>query len=261
MKICGLALAAVALTLPCRAWAGGKKTGDEKPEEKIELQVNDQLVNADLKDKVRSECFSKIFTFKMMAGKTYQIDMVSAEIDPYLRLENSQGAALDENRKGGGKGNARLLYRAPKTDDYDIIATSTNPGMGKFTLTVKELKGVGKPIELVNDKGNANYVGKLTGIDAVYKGKKHKLFLFNMEAGKTYQIDMISKAFDAYLYLENPDGVQLAEDDDGGGNLNARIVYKAAVTGTHRIVATYYAANFLGGAGGDFTLTIRQLDK
>jgi hypothetical protein len=274
MRCCGLLLASlVLLRVNSLAWTGEKKADAPKVEESIELVVNDELVNADLKDRVRTECFSKTFKHKMIAGKTYQIDMVGKDIDPFLRIENASGAMLAEDRKGGGKGNARIFYRVPKTEDYDIIATSTNPGMGKFTLTIKELKNVGTPIELKNVAGNADYAGALTAFDAPYKNKKHKLFLFKMEAGKTYQIDMKSKAFDAYLFLEGPDGVLLAQDDDSGGNLNARIIHKATITGIHRIAATYFNEINLGlqggiiirmqgrGSSGDFTLTIRQLDE
>ena len=89
----------------------------------------------------------------------------------------------------------------------------------------------------------------MTAFDAVYKNKKHKLLHFKMEAGKTYQIDMKSKAFDSYLILEDPDGVLLAQDDDSGGNLNARIIHKATVTRTHRIAATYFAQAIFGLPG------------
>ena len=44
-----------------------------------------------------------------------------------------------------------------------------------------------------------------------------------MTAGKTYTIDMVSKQIDSYLRLEEASGKQLAEDDDSGGNLNAKL--------------------------------------
>jgi serine protease Do len=96
----------------------------------------------------------------------------------------------------------------------------------------------------------------LNANDPLYKNKKHKLFLFNMEAGKSYTIDMKSMAFDSYLYLEDPDGNLLAMDDDGGGFPDARITIKAAKTGKHRIIATYFGAGNLG----EFTLTIKSND-
>jgi thiol-disulfide isomerase/thioredoxin len=48
----------------------------------------------------------------------------------------------------------------------------------------------------------------------------------------------MSDDFDAFLFLEDPNGKTLAQDDDSGGGLNSRIVHKAASTGEYRIIAT-----------------------
>lgn len=71
--------------------------------------------------------------------------------------------------------------------------------------------------------------------------------------GKRYTIDLVSRDFDAYLRLEDSTGKQLAEDDDSGGNLNARIVFQAPKDDTYWIIAT----TFLGGTG-NYTLSIRE---
>jgi hypothetical protein len=61
------------------------------------------------------------------------------------------------------------------------------------------------------------------------------------------------KALDPYLYVDDATGKQLAEDDDSGGGLNARIVLRAEQDGTYRIRATSFNAG-----GGTFTLTVRE---
>ena len=125
---------------PISLHAGDKKDPQKKEENK-ETVVNDELTNADLKDKVRTECFCKTYVFKMTEGKNYQIDMVSVW-DNYLRLENAAGEQVAADDDGGGFPNARIIYRAPKTGDYTIIATTFSGGTtGKFTLTVKEVAG------------------------------------------------------------------------------------------------------------------------
>jgi predicted Zn finger-like uncharacterized protein len=80
-----------------------------------------------------------------------------------------------------------------------------------------------------------------------------KLFLVALEAGKTYVIDEKARNFDAYLRLESAPGNQLAEDDDSGGNLDARIRFTPNQAGTFRVIATS-----LGGGIGEFTLAIRD---
>jgi hypothetical protein len=81
-----------------------------------------------------------------------------------------------------------------------------------------------------------------------------KVFLVQMEKGNTYQIDMVSKQFDAYLRLEDAKKKQLAEDDDSGGGLNARIVFTPSEDGVYRVIATSYREDVVG----TFQLRIKQ---
>ena len=60
-------------------------------------------------------------------------------------------------------------------------------------------------------------------------------------------IDCIStNVFDNFLRLEDPNGQQLAMDDDSGGNLNARIVHTPQRDGWYRVIVTTFAQ---GGRG------------
>jgi len=79
---------------------------------------------------------------KLTEGKTYQIDMISADqktLDPFLRLLDSGGKQLAFDDDGGEGLNARLIFRAPATATYQIIATSFGGGgQGEYTLEVRE---------------------------------------------------------------------------------------------------------------------------
>jgi hypothetical protein len=108
--------------------------------------------------------------------------------------------------------------------------------------------GVGKIIFEPQDR--------LLPTDPIRDGKPHKAFTIQLEQGRTYVIDMVSMEMDAYLRLYDPAGVVVAQDDDGGGNQNARIRYTADETGDHVIAATVFAAVPPGGAR--FTLTVRE---
>ena len=106
-------------------------------------------------------------------------------------------------------------------------------------------------------KGQAKYDGALAATDDKYRSKKYaKIITVELEEGKTYQIDHMSKAFDAYLYLEDPDGELLAQDDDSGGGLNSRIVHRASQSGTYRLIATGFGDCAPGNA---FSLSVRML--
>jgi hypothetical protein len=90
--------------------------------------------------------------------------------------------------------------------------------------------------------------------DAVRKNSHAKIHRIKLAASKSYQIDMRSNQIDSYLRLEDPAGKQVAEDDDGGGFPNARIVYKAATDGVYKVIATTYQ----GGQTGKYTLTLKE---
>jgi tetratricopeptide (TPR) repeat protein len=85
------------------------------------------------------------------------------------------------------------------------------------------------------------------------------LYQVQLAAGATYVIDLVSpnpKELDPYLVLRDAAGKRLAEDDDSGGNLNARLTFTAPTAGVYRLQVTS-----VNGAAGDFTLTIRSQPK
>ena len=82
----------------------------------------------------------------------------------------------------------------------------------------------------------------------------------NLVAGQTYLISLrgtgVDPLFDSFLRVFNPDGTQLATDDDGGNDLYSVVTITAAVTGTY----TIRAASFDNGSDdtGGWTVDVRQ---
>jgi hypothetical protein len=317
------------------------------------------LTVQDAKDKVRTLSHCKTLGYPMSAGKTYQIDMRSTELDPYLRLEDPAGQQVAFDDDGGGFPNARIIYSPKVSGQFTIVCTTYAGGStGKFTLQVQEIASpaaTATPVEpnpviramqrslpqlapvtvsnfAINPPGPAvgsNYTvtasvhSRETGVlhaeiilpqgdrvvsspadqsisagatvslawtvycgisggnvrvqanlvraaqapgmevaaeltandakDSVRTNSFAKTFPYKMEKGRTYQIDMKSRDFDAYLRLENPGGAQVAFDDDSGGSLDARIIHTAQQSGDFKIIATTYA-----GGAGKFTLTVKD---
>ena len=80
-----------------------------------------------------------------------------------------------------------------------------------------------------------------------------KLYTVALKKGKSYKIDMVGIGFDAYLRLEDDTGKELAEDDDGGGGLNAQIIFNCPKDGDYKIYCTCFAT-----AGGKYVLTVKS---
>ena len=72
------------------------------------------------------------------------------------------------------------------------------------------------------------------------RDRPSKFYMLKMMPGKKYVIDMMSTEFDSYLRLEGPDGVEIDQDDDSGGNLNVRIRFLCKNEGEHKVIATSF---------------------
>jgi hypothetical protein len=86
-------------------------------------------------------------------------------------------------------------------------------------------------------------------------GARMKVHQVAMQPGKTYVIMMDSNAFDPYLRIETPGGRMVAEDDDSGGDLNARIVFRPQEAGQFRVIATSW-----DGEVGPFHLRVQEAE-
>lgn len=236
------------------AVAGEQKKDEPKSSAPLLSKVSD-LTSEDEKDThpLLTNSPRRVYKLKLTEGKTYTIDLKSKAFDAVLRLENAAGkeVAFNDDFEPGQSLDSRLVYKALKSEEYRIIVTSLDNKTGRYTLLVTEggkaaeggaavggsmFQAKGSELKLAGGKGK--FEGEITTDDANAKNHFYKLFTVKLEAGKTYRIDHMSDDFDAFLFLEDPDGKTLAQDDDGGEGLNSRIVYKASAAGTYRVIAT-----------------------
>jgi hypothetical protein len=106
--------------------------------------------------------------------------------------------------------------------------------------------------------GNDNIV--ITGLITCGAGNGAKPFCpFNLHyvqltAGRTYMIRMASSDFNTNLTLENLPGKVLACDRDDYDALNGAMLFRPAVTGQYRLIATSASPT-----EGFYTITIREM--
>src|SRR5262245_32398190 len=111
--------------------------------------------------------------------------------------------------------------------------------------------GGGEPKEKIKD---VKFQGTLDA-DSPKDPKRNtpcKIHTVPLKKGQRYTIDMAGAGFDAYLRLEDSAGMELAEDDDSGGDLNAQIVFDCPKDGDFKIYCTC-----VGNGTGNYTLTIK----
>ncbi|HZZ82042.1 MAG TPA: PPC domain-containing protein [Gemmataceae bacterium] len=215
------------------------------------IDINKELDANDPKDEMTNNP-SQRHTVKLAKGKSYAIDLVSTDFDAFLRLLDKDGKELAADDDSGGDLNSRILHSADRDGDYIIVVTSFDGQVGKFSLKVREFafKGEAKPRDV--GKNGITINGQINQNDKSPLGKRGILYTVQLKKGQTYQIDLSSQAFDSYLYLFDAKGKILAQDDDGGGNLDSRITYRAEADGVFHILAS----SLDGNETGDFTVTV-----
>lgn len=217
-----------------------------------QINANDPL------DPVRRKR-AKIYTVELDPGSCYQIDLVSDAFDAFLRLTNDQNIDLGHDDDGGGGLNSRLTFVPATKGLYRIVATTLDQGTGGFQLSIKVTgKAEKADAAAVREVGNTGLTigSALTGQDAldrVRAGSHCQVHQVKLAANKNYSFLMLSGKIDSFLRLEDAKGNPLAEDDDSGGGLNARIAFRCVEDGVYRIITTT-----LERAVGPYVLVIRE---
>ncbi len=174
--------------------------------------------------------------FTAEAGNVYIISMdkvgAGIGIDPYLTIKDAGGNVLVQDDDSGGNLNALVRFEAQQSGEYIAEARSVQPmDTGSYRI---EIKTEGEIVSRVIILGE-------TAEDTITPGEIHTWQL-SAQAGETYTMTMerVGEGVDPYLVLKDANGVILAENDDGAGNLNAQIVYEFANGGEYFIDARSY---------------------
>ncbi|MBN2470404.1 MAG: PPC domain-containing protein [Anaerolineae bacterium] len=203
------------------------------------------------------------WTFTGAAGDIVTITMAAdglVSLDAFVQLLDSSGAELaandDANSDTLGMFDSQIVgYTLPSSGQY-IIRASRISGTGAYQLTLES----GATAAADTIAYGETVTGTLTDTD--YR----TLWAFEGTQGDVVTITMVdvstSQALDSYLILLDPDGTEIASNDDAAdtsiGAFNAQIANAPLpATGTYTIVATRFGEQFGNGAGA-YELSLRQ---
>jgi hypothetical protein len=162
------------------------------------------------------------YTFDGAQGDIVTITMRSTEFDTFLTLYGPDGTQLRFNDNALPPTDSALYsYELPESGRYTIAATSreaaesggSNRGVGAYSLTLT----VARAAQEGEIAAGETIVGELSLV------AQRAQYTFEGRGGDVVTIDLRSEAFDSVVLLFTADGTQIAQDDDGGGGLNARI--------------------------------------
>jgi hypothetical protein len=146
-----------------------------------------------------------------------------------------------------GDPSASLVIRLPQDGSYSIVASSTERAGGRYTLSLEEAARGGIVQEI---EGGLAVLGDLIPGSSdrwSFGGQEGQGFIIRMNAA--------DDSLDPFLILLDTNSEEVDSDDDGGGNLNSRIVVTSLpLSGQYVIEATGF-----GGSGGRYTLSIEEI--
>ena len=215
------------------------------------------------------------FRVDLEADTRYQIDLEGEDTgrgtlpDPVVDLYDGDGSLETDNETSGVGDNARVIYTPTETGTYYVVTGEVDGETGTYTLSVIVL-GANGASEADTDfpsttatTGRVEVGASVTG--NMDRGSDFDWFRVDLEAGKTYQIDLEGSPTgrgslgDPLLQIYDASGSnKLAQDDDSGGtDPNAQIVYTATATGAHYLTAQ----TLLTGDTGTYTLSVRDITQ
>lgn len=209
--------------------------------------------------------YGKTQAITLTAGNQYTIDLRStaadnngsgyhADGDTYLYLLDSSGSIVAENDDvilgGGGTGienRSLILYSATSSGSYTIVVTSWSSGVTfPYTLVVTARATT------------TSITGTLSAPDPTFvdprgSGYNASRTPVTLSAGQSYQIDVTGAPgtggsfndyvynVDTYIFLLDPSGAIVAQDDDYGNGYASRINFTPTTSGTYTVMVSSFS--------------------
>lgn len=163
-------------------------------------------------------------------------------------LLNSRGELIGVNTaiftSGMEGGNIGIGF-AISTESVQPFLTAVRNGTAP--TVAQGVRGNTRPAERISiNSGAVN--GRLDSGSNIlpFDNSYFNMYTFDGRAGQRITIDMSSNEIDTYLILLDPSGVDIMQDDDGGGGTNSRISITLPTSGTYTLFANSYGAGEIG---------------
>lgn len=194
-----------------------------------------------------------VWRFDGRRGQRLTVDLVSPDFDAYLIARDPDGFPLGADDDSGHDLAARLHLILPRDGSYRFIATASagDSARGVYTLTVSGWEtppapAPGRAATLLPGETKTGVLepGDDVGADGPYEDR----WTADLPVGARLRAELRSEDLDAYLTVLDPDGAVLGSDDDGLGERNSRVSFRAAKAGRYTLVASSYGDTPQAGA-------------
>jgi hypothetical protein len=208
---------------------------------------------------LRSGEYMRTYALQGRAGDRVELRLRSSGFDPYVFITGPGdfAAANDDDETGEDGTNSRLIVTLPADGEYQVVATSYEPGeTGDFVLTADRAGAEAAPTQTAStlatfEEGIVREGRLAPGDERLDEGQYVDLFQFSGKRGTRIALTLESDAFDTNLFLLGPGDVAENNDDGPGGGTNSRIDFTLPEDGVYDVAVT----SFNGGETGPYRLT------
>ncbi|MBB4083129.1 pre-peptidase C-terminal domain-containing protein [Brevundimonas lenta] len=214
--------------------------------------LNGALASGDAR--LASGEFMDSWALRGRRGQQLEVRLTSGAFDPYVAITGPDGfsAFNDDDPSADGSRDSRMLVTLPVDGEYEITATSYEPGeSGAYRLAVLEGAGASKPpANPVRPSEQASPGGAIAigqsvsgalsaGDDTLDSGEYADTYSFAGRRGQRVAVQLTSSAFDAYTILLTPSGEQF-DNDDGENGTDSRQQLTLPEDGQYEVRVTSY---------------------
>jgi len=196
-----------------------------------------------------------------VAGAPFSVDLISGEFDTFLTV---LGPGLEDgltDDDGAGRCDSRITSAFPESAEYRVVVKAIGSGTGSFTLIASETPGPASPescipfftnvdqyeegsledVAIVGTLPMGGFVnGAMSDADGRFRDRPLQGWTLEGRAGARVAVTLRANDLDPYLFFDGPGFSEPLSDDDGAGELNARICVELPETGTYRVFAGSY---------------------
>ena len=211
----------------------------------------------------------QLFRFRAERGQLWTFAMSPADgsdLDPMLEIfagDNPAGEVLASDDDGGGGLNARVRFLVPRTGSYVVRASGVSPSAGAYSLAAgssqvaeaaPRLIELGRPATGTLDGDTPEQLVRL--------GEQARAALAGSPGPLVIELRHIGDGEDALdpvleLGFETPLGFSsVLNDDDGGGDTDARLVFDASTLGPVWLDSLRIKASAFNETSGEYELRV-----
>ena len=267
---CSLALAALWLA-PAAAHAQSTSVLMLIPTEDRQLEVGSDARGAlSTSDPLsHDDHYLEAWELRGRAGQSATVDVLAEAFDPRVYVVGPGFAETQFADDGAGGCDARLTMTFLETGTFRVVVSSlSSRETGTYQVRVTQRPGPApthgcgevnpEALNALPVEGRSLQMGSLDSsrLDAlshtVQDGRPAEAWRLTGRAGERVSIVMASEDFDTYLYLTGPGLDGVLTDDDGAGNLDAKIDVTLPTSGPFTVVA----AALSSGGYGAYTIRV-----